>query len=355
MAEAEAAAVQRRQLIGRLFPEGLPRLWCPSLTHYDAAGRPDAQRIAKHLQTLAPYVKGLLVPGSTGDGWEMDPDEQQRVIELVLDVAGRLNLRLLIGVLRRDAEAARRGILETLHWLKGRTGRDDSFKAMLAAGVCGVTVCAPTGKDLPQRQIRDRLVEILDLGLPTALYQLPQVTLNEMAPETVAELAGRYGNFYLFKDSSGEDRVAGSGLDLRGVYLLRGAEGDYGRWLEYNGGPYNGFLLSTANCFPERLHRMIGHLEQGRTEEALLAIAPVEKVVARVFELVADLPYGNAFTNANKAIDHFLAHGREAGRVPPPRLHAGAGLPLSVLEATGQALGAAGLLPDRGYLHDGSC
>lgn len=221
-----------------------------------------------------------------------------------------------------------------------------------AAGVCGFTVCPPTGRDLPQQEIHDRLAAILDLGVPTALYQLPQVTHNEMDPPTVAELAGRYANFYLLKDTSGEDRVAASGVDLGGVYLVRGAEGDYDRWLSSSGGPYDGFLLSTANCFAPQLHRMIEHLQRGSVQEAWAVITPVHQAVARVFDLVAELPDGNAFANANKAVDHFLAHGPEASGVAPPRLHAGSTLPPQVLDATAGVLKEYGLMPEGGYLDE---
>jgi len=69
------------------------------------------------------------------------------------------------------------------------------------------------------------LTPTLELGVPVALYQLPQVTLNEIGPELVSNLAGRFPNFILFKDSSGGDRVVLSGMDLGGVFTMRGAEG----------------------------------------------------------------------------------------------------------------------------------
>jgi dihydrodipicolinate synthase/N-acetylneuraminate lyase len=350
---SETQTAQRRlALINRLFPNGAPKLWCPPLTHYDAEGAPDRERIAAHLRNIAPYVKGLLVPGSTGDGWEMDDQQQRDLLDLVLKLSRQLNLHVLIGALRTDAEWERRVIIDALGRLKRRAGLEDDCDAMAAAGVCGFTVCPPTGRDLPQQEICDRLATILELGVPVALYQLPQVTLNEMTPETVAELAGSYANFCLLKDTSGTDRVATSGLDFGGVYLVRGAEGNYGRWLKAGGGPYDGFLLSTANCFAGQLHRMIEHVEHGRMEAARAEIAPVEQVVARVFDLVAGLPDGNAFANANKAIDHFLAHGPDAARLPLPRLCAGSTLPPAVIETTAQVLTDHALMPGGGYLDD---
>ena len=65
-------SLSRREWLSRLFPEGtVPQLWCPPLTHYLSSGEIDSARIAAHLRFISPWVKGLLVPGSTGDGWEL--------------------------------------------------------------------------------------------------------------------------------------------------------------------------------------------------------------------------------------------------------------------------------------------
>ena len=217
-------------------------------------------------------------------------------------------------------------------------------------GLAGFTVCPPKGADLPQQSIRDALAGILELGFPTALYQLPQVTQNEMSPETLADLAARFPNFILFKDTSGADRVANSGRDFSGVFLVRGAEGGYANWLKPGGGPYDGFLLSTANCFGRELHQLIELLGAGRRDEAQRLSDRLSAVVKEVFALVAGLSDGNAFANANKAMDHFFAHGPNAARVTQPRLHAGSRLPVEVIRQTGAALERNGFLPERGYL-----
>jgi len=342
---------KRRALTQRLFPAGIPRLWCPPLTHYTADGGLDRERIAAHLATLAPHVKGMLVPGSTGDGWEMDDAESRELLELVLALAPRLGIQVLVGALRPDPADTRRIAADTVAWLQKRTGTSDALEAIAASRVCGVAFCPPKGEHVAQDRIRDELAATLDLGVPSALYQLPQVTQNEMAPATVAELAATFGNVYLFKDSSGGDRVATSGLALGGLCLLRGAECDYVQWPAASGGPYHGFLLSTANCFAPQLARMLACLAEGKVDQARAASELVSRVINSVFELVDDLPHGNKYTNANKAIDHYLAHGAAAAKLPPPRLHAGSRLPAVVMEATGALLAQFGLIPDRGYLH----
>ena len=341
---------QRHKLVQRIFPGGIPRLWCPLLTHYNAVGEIDAARIAAHVRHLAPHVGGILAMGSTGDGWELEGEEYCASLIAILEATRPHGTCVLLGSLQRQADAVRELIREVIELLKFRTSRTTASDAMAADGVQGFTVCPPCGAELSQDTIRGELAATLEMRLPTALYQLPQVTGNEMSPDTVASLAAEYASFYLLKDTSGQDRIATSGADLGGVFLVRGAEGDYARWLDAAGGRYGGFLLSTANCFAPQLRRMIALLESGCRDEARTVIAPVEKVVAGAFDLVAGLPDGNPFANANKAIDHFLAHGPGALQAPPPRLHAGSVLLQDVLGEVGELLRQHELMPQHGYL-----
>lgn len=332
----------------RLFPRSIPPLWCPLLTHYRDDGSLDHTRITAHLRHLAPHVKGFLIPGSTGDGWEMSDTEVRELLGFVAPEMEQLGLHLLIGVLKTDARAACSVLREYGRALPAEITQHGTRSTP------AFTVCPPKGKDLEQATIRDALADILELGFPTALYQLPQVTQNEMLPETLADLAARFPNFILFKDTSGADRVANSGQNFGGVFLVRGAEGDYASWLKSGGGPYDGFLLSTANCFGRELHRVIELLKSGRRDEAQRLSDRLSAVVKEVFSLVAGLSDGNAFANANKAMDHFFAHGPNGASVTPPRLHAGSRLPVEVIRQTGAALERRGFMPAAGYLASSS-
>lgn len=325
---------QRRALQASLFPTGIPRLWCPTLTHFQAAHTPDPERIAAHLAHLSPYVKGILVPGSTGEGWDMTDADIQALLQLVLAAAEAQGVRVLVGVLKTSVEEML-ACLRALEPLRTHPA------------VAGVTICPPKGSEKSQAELRDGLAQVLSEGWPTALYQLPQVTHNEMSPETVAALAAEFSNVILFKDTSGEDRVAQSGLDFGGVFLVRGAEkGGYAPWPRTAGGPYDGFLLSTANVFAKELADVLSApLEQARRLSARL-----ESVVSAAFALVAPFPHGNAFANANKVLDHIMAYGLAAVEVEPPLLYSGVRLPLAFLEAGHALLEAHDLLPPKGYL-----
>lgn len=345
---ARTAAAERAALMQRLFPAGVPTLWCPLLTHYTAAGAIDRQRMRKHLDFLQSSVKGYLIPGSTGDGWQLSDAEIRELLEFMIDEARHRRLNLLVGVLKTSVDEVLASVDDTVAWLRQRTEAASTEQCLVQSAICGFTVCPPKGRALTQEQLRSALDRILSKGLPTALYQLPQVTENEMSPQTVSWLAERHANFVMLKDTSGTDRVAAAGV--RDVFLVRGAEGGYSTHLRGSGGNYDGFLLSTANCFGRQLAEVVSELAVGNAAHARALSERIARVVDAVFQAAANVAFGNPFTNANKAIDHFMAFGPEARRLPGPRLHSGDVLPTDLIEVAGSALAREGLLPTRGYL-----
>jgi hypothetical protein len=124
--------------------------------------------------------------------------------------------------------------------------------------------------------------------------------------------------------------------------------------LQESGGAYHGLLLSSANCFSAQLRAIITLLEEGKDEAAQNLSARLTQVVDLVFGLVDRLPQGNPFTNANKALDHFMAYGSEAEQMPPPMLHSGRRLPQKVMQEVGKILKNAKLIPQKGYLTGGT-
>lgn len=341
---------KREELTSRLFPDGIPELWCPLLTHYKSDGQVDEERMAAHVKWLSKWVKTFLVPGSTGDGWEMTNDDINKLLKIILKIAKTYDIHIMIGILKTKNGEARESILNILSWLKHYTGTEDIAECLKNANVCGFTVCPPKGKDFSQKQIEEELVSILDIGVPTAIYQLPQITENEISPEVLLRLAKAYSNFYLFKDTSGRDAVAISGYDFEGVFLVRGAEGNYHRWLKINDGCYDGFLLSSANVFADELYTMITHIRKGRADIAEEISLRLSGAIAEVFKAVGDIKAGNPFANANKAIDHFRAYGRNAANLALPSLRMGLCIPENVILETYKILEKYNLLNEEGYL-----
>ena len=338
MAVLNETNVQRLALQAQQFPKGIPRLWCPTLTHFKSARQPDADRIRRHLNVLSPYVQGILVPGSTGEGWEMNDADILSLLDIVLEAAQGSGVHVLVGVLKTNVDEML-ACLDSLQHIREHSA------------VSGITICPPKGSHLTQKGIHNGISRLLERNWPTALYQLPQVTQNEMSPETVAELARDHSNFILFKDTSGVDRVASIGLDFGGVFMLRGAEqGGYAMWVRQAGGPYDGFLLSTANVFARELTEMLRLLDEGNVDAAQAVSTTLVEVVTSAFKIVREFPFGNAFANANKVLDHCMAYGEESMNIVPPLLYCGERLPKSFINSALTLLGQHSLLPTSGYM-----
>lgn len=352
----------RQTLVDEIFPSGIPKLWCPLLTHYNNDRGLDRERIAAHIRSIRPWVSAFLAPGSTGDGWELSSSTTDSLLDLLIAEAGRQDFSLMIGVLRTGKGEA----LEALRYFLARfTGGDPGVAALSAKRICGFTVTPPKGAGLGQELIYQELESIAETGVPLAIYQLPQITQNEMSPETVARLAERYPNLYLCKDTSGSDRVALSGVVPDGLFLVRGAEGGYSRWFKapamnddpnssssekFKPGYYDGFLLSTANCFAKELSLIIEHVAEGRITEAEALSTRVSAVVEGVFKDASLLTYGNPFSNANRAMDHCLAWGASYGSVTLPMTCSGNRLPLSLIETAARLMDQNGFKTIKGYL-----
>jgi dihydrodipicolinate synthase/N-acetylneuraminate lyase len=301
-----------------------------------------------HLQYLLPFTQSFLVPGSTGEGWEMEPDEIKELLSFMLDEAQKQQFSVLIGVLKKGRGKAHAAVKEMVSTFFG-LGAAPSAEEYAQKRICGFAVTAPSGRDLEQALIKEELKAVLSEGHPVSLYQLPQITQNEIEPETAAELAAEFANFYLLKDSSGKDRIASSGADLANVVLVRGAEEDYAPHLKEGGGEYDGFLLSTVNCFPAELKSLIDLLEAGEQEAAEELSRKISRIIRGMFEAVAELDFANMFTNANKALDHFFAFGPPALKKEGPLTHSGRRLPRHTIEKAGELLEAEGLMPRSGY------
>ena len=108
---------QRQALIERFFPKGVPLLWCPSLTHYASDGSIDRERMRAHLKSMHPAVGGFLIPGSTGEGWEMADFEVRELLEFMVDEIHDVQACLLIGILKTDIEAVLSSMKDTFYWL----------------------------------------------------------------------------------------------------------------------------------------------------------------------------------------------------------------------------------------------
>ena len=338
------SSLKRKALVHELFPAGLPRLWCPLLTHYKDDRSLDTERMAAHIGTMRKWISSFLVPGSTGDGWELSSSETDSLLDFLLSEAKSQDFSVMIGVLRTGLGDSLDAIR---YYLDRYTSGDTRVSALTDKRICGFTVTPPEGADLPQDLILGELSAIGESGVPLAIYQLPQITHNEMSPETVASLVLNYPNVYLFKDTSGFDKVVRSGVELDNLFLVRGAEG---RYYENTASGYDGFLLSTTNCFAKELTAILDYAAHGKADQAKDLSDRVSAVVEAVFAEAGKLDYGNPFSNANRAMDHYLAWGSAYATAPLPMTHSGNNLPKFLIEKAAMLLNQYGFEVRKGYL-----
>lgn len=343
MVGAASVARERERLLETLFPQGVPRLWCPPVTHFSRARRPDMERIRAHWQVLSHDVGGLIVPGTAGEGWDMRADEVVRLIERSLPVAHELGLPIIVGVLknRSDSMLSMIGQLVATFGAPGDAG--NPIRALAA--------CPPLGGELRQDRVREELERVFSTELPVLLCQFPEGAGNAVTPPLLADLASRYPHLIGFQDSRGDDAVAGSGLDFGGMFLLRGAESDFARCLREGGGPYDGLLLSSANAFSADLASVLEELGAGRGDAAQEKAKQIESAMAEMLEAVADFPGSNRFTLAAKALDQVRAYGSPGWRrAPAPCLVHGSELPVEFIEVAEKVLRECGDSLSDGYL-----
>ena len=182
---------QREELAKKLFPGGIPQLWVPLLTFYDDNGEIDAIHTQAHHDFLSPHVNSFLTPGSTGDGWELTAHESDTVLKMQLEVAHRRRHSIMVGVLRTGKGEAQATIKEIVERYTGQEPPSQGgvqwqvVERLLRRRIVGLAITPPKGEGLSQQEIYDELAASLELGVPVALYQLPQVTQNEVEPETV--------------------------------------------------------------------------------------------------------------------------------------------------------------------------
>ena len=324
---------------------GTDRLWVPLLTHF----RPgpgggtlvDGDRMVAQLRALRPSVRQFLLAGSTGDGWELSQGHFLDILRVARRADAFAGCRLLTGVLRPDTGAV-------IAWAR------DVERALERDGPpagehVGLAVCPPVKPGASQDEILAHYRAVLAATTSDlAVYQLPQVTGCAIAPETMRVLA-REPRVTMFKDTSGEDAVTRSGL-VSGVTMVRGAEGGYVEALRPTGG-YDGWLLSTGNVFGPVLRRTLDLHAAGQDGRAGALSAMMTTMIDALFREASAVPFGNPFSNANKAADHLLAQGRDWRAKPLPVVVSGNELPLALLEAVEDLIGHFPAMSARGYAH----
>ena len=276
-------------------------LWTPILTHYELADnlRLNKALIKKYMKWLEPSVKQFLICGTTGDGWILS----DKLINDWLEILTEKNFltdqnKILFGAFGNTTK-------EVLH--RAKLIEDYLTNHTCEASFFGLTLCAPVNEKITQNEIIKHFEKIIENTLlPISIYQLPQVVKCEIKPETSKYLKDKFKNrIVLFKDTSDEDKVIDSKIDFGDLKFLRGAEKNYFNHIKPRG-KYDGFLLSTANCFGKVLREILKEVEESNFEKAENLSKKLSDIIRVSFDKGEKLNFGNPFSNVNKAFLHVI-------------------------------------------------
>jgi|TARA_B110000914_G_scaffold184370_1_gene167611 4-hydroxy-tetrahydrodipicolinate synthase len=276
-------------------------LWVPIISHYQNTKNLelDNSLIQKHIKWLEPHVKQFLVCGTTGDGWNLTD-------KLILNWLDILNQKSLIN---KDNKILFGAFGKTTEDVLRRTDIIEKYilKNGSSAGFFGLTLCAPVNENIKQDEIILHFTRIIEnTYLPISIYQLPQVVKCNIEPETLKVLKDKFKDrIQLFKDTSGEDNVVNSGINFSDIIFLRGAEENYFNHLKPNG-KYDGFLLSSANCFGKILREICNEVAVNNYDDAEKMSIKLSDLIRISFLEGQKLNFGNPFSNVNKAFTHVL-------------------------------------------------
>ncbi|MCC7449560.1 MAG: dihydrodipicolinate synthase family protein [Anaerolineae bacterium] len=173
----------------------------PMVTPFDAQGRLDeaaTRQLTNYL--IERGVHGLFPAGSTGEGPLLTADERRRLAEIVVqETAGRVPVIIHTGALTQ-AET----IALTQH--------------AQSIGAQGVAVVTPFYFRLKDEALFRFYAQVAASvpDFPIFLYNIPQLTGNNLSAELVARLVEHCPNIVGMKDSSGSLATLAASLPLRG-------------------------------------------------------------------------------------------------------------------------------------------
>ena len=352
---SDSPVLRRADILRTVIPGAALPLWVPLLTPWTAgSGDVDVDRFHLRRRVLAAHTTLWMVGGTTGDGWELDDRQFEQLVRAALDAPEGVPRGHLLFALLGPTTAA---VIERLNMLREMLGVSPewSFERTLEhlrpRGVVGICLAPPVGEDIDQLSIAHHFEEVgRRARMPIALYEIPQVTGCRIAPETFNALVGSHEEIVLFKDSSGEDRLAAESSMLDSPVLVRGFESDYATALRAGGGDYDGLLLGSANNFGQELVAIVRATLSGMLSAAGVHASALQRRNKALFQAVAPAGVGNAFANANRAVDHVLAYGNRVAEVDPPALFDGSTLDRAIVESVVTVLDREGLRPTTGYL-----
>ena len=123
---------------------GFPTLWFPPLTYFKEGGIIDTGRMTEALEEIYPYSKGVLVPGSTGDGWVLPQEKQEDIVRFFLRGFKFGRFSMMIGALKQTSEETIKSVERWCEILCEESGSDDPAEAMKVLDVKAFVFCHQT-------------------------------------------------------------------------------------------------------------------------------------------------------------------------------------------------------------------
>ncbi|GAB4505970.1 MAG: hypothetical protein Kow00123_01080 [Anaerolineales bacterium] len=236
-----------------------PALVTP-FTKDEEVDEPALRALVRH---LLPHVDGFVPCGTTGEFPYMTPDEQKRVISIVVDeVAGRKPVIAGTGAA---------GTKETI--LLARNAKE--------AGANACLVVTPFFLHPSDKGIYQHFYDVaMAVDIPILLYNIPQV-VDAYLPRNVVEDLSDIPNIVGIKDSSGNLTYT--------MEILEMVQGRIDVFVGHDevvlpalAGGCTGMILASANVYPEVWQQVYAAVQEGRIEEARALQRSVQKL-SRIF------------------------------------------------------------------------
>ncbi len=237
----------------------LPALVTPFASD-ESIDEPALRALVRH---VLPHVDGVVPCGTTGEFSYLNPDEQKRVIEIVVsEVAGQ------VPVVAGAGAASTQQAVQL-----ARQAQD--------AGASAVLVVTPYFLHPSDKGIYQHFYEVArSVDLPLILYNIPQV-VDAYLPRTVIEDLADIPNIVGLKDSSGNLTYTMEVLELVGD-RLDVVIGHDEVVLPALAGGCAGMILASAQVFPEVWQQLYAAVQAGDLATARALQMSVQKL-ARIF------------------------------------------------------------------------
>ena len=247
------------------------------LTPFDDALGVDADALGANARALVDAgIADVVVCGTMGEAGALSYDERYAVIETAKDAGARVT----VGVSAPDGASAAR-----------------HAEQAAALGAHGVMCLPPTVYPADERELDAHFAAVTSAtDLPVMLYNNPEASRQDLAPETIVTLAERHETIVAIKECSGDARRIAHVRELAGDALEVLVGGDDWALEGYAAGAV-GWVSGVANVAPREcleLERLVG---EGAVAEAralwprLLPLSRLDMTAKLVqhFKLALDL------------------------------------------------------------------